>query len=161
VTTTVADRVVGCFKGIATGDAVGKQTETLSPDAVRRWYPGGVGCFEGDPPVFSRAIRAVHDELASLPERRASDVAVRCFPNRPLTIVPLALALATLLRSAEDAILLAANVGGDSDSVASIAGAILGAMYPTTVNQHWFEIVERVNDHNLEETGRELANLRH
>jgi ADP-ribosylglycohydrolase len=96
----------------------------------------------GDPLVFSRAIRAVHDELASLPELRAADVAERCFPNRPLTIVPLALALATLVRSAEEAILLAANVGGDSDSVASIAGGILGAMYPTTVNQDWFEIVE-------------------
>jgi ADP-ribosylglycohydrolase len=42
----------------------------------------------------------------------------------PRTIVPLALALATLLHSAEEAILLAANVGGDSDSVASIAGGI-------------------------------------
>jgi hypothetical protein len=93
-----------------------------------------VGC-RGDAPVFSCAIRAVHDELASLPELRAADVAVHCFPNRPLTIVTLALAFATLLRSAEDAILLAANVGGDSDSVASIAGGILGAIFPSTVNQ--------------------------
>jgi ADP-ribosylglycohydrolase len=321
---SIADRVVGCFTGIATGDAIGKQTETLSRDDVMRWYPAGIGRFEGEPgaiipryagnskrewrigettddtertlavaraiirnrdvshvsigeemlrcvkcvhpgikslwefhqagdpartaqahdgcgaavrvapvgvlyrsdsldrlvkgayeasisthggalgiaaaaataaavsaaidgvsssgvlaladraasqaetlwsngaaPTLSRAIRAVHEDLGSLPELRAADVAVRCFPDRPLTIVPLALAFATLLRSATDAILLAANVGGDSDSVASIAGGILGAMYPSTVNQEWVEIVERVNAHNLEGVARELANLRH
>jgi hypothetical protein len=30
VTHTVADRVAACLKGMATGDAIGKQTETLS-----------------------------------------------------------------------------------------------------------------------------------
>ena len=45
-----------------------------------------------------------------------------------MTIVPLALGLATTMQSAEEAILLAANIGGDSDSVASIAGGILGAI---------------------------------
>lgn len=34
-----------------------------------------------------------------------------------MTIVPLALGLATVMQSAEDAILLATNIGGDSDSV--------------------------------------------
>ena len=84
----------------------------------------------------------------------------RCFPDRPLTIVPLALALATLMQSAEDAILVATNVGGDSDSVASIAGGILGAMYPHTVNQRWYDIVERVNDHELESLADQLVPLR-
>lgn len=324
MTYSVADRVVGCFKGIATGDAIGKQTEMLSREDVLRWYPQGIGGFEGAPeaiipryagdskrewrvgettddtertiavahaiirnrevshvsvgremldcmkcvhpgvkslwefheagdptrtalghdgcgaasrvapvgvfyksdsleqlvngareasisthggslaiaaaaataaavsaaidgvsssevlefaeraavraesqwssgagPIFAKAIRAVHDDLASLLALRAVSVAARCFPNRPLTIVPLALGLATLMRSAEDAILLAANVGGDSDSVASIAGGILGAMYPNTVNQEWFDIVERVNDHNLGAVAHELAGLRH
>jgi len=114
----------------------------------------------GADPAFANAIRVIHDRLASLPVRRAAHVATHCFPNQPLTIVPLALGLATVMRSAEDAILLAANVGGDSDSVASIAGAILGAMYPNTVNQQWFEIVERVNDHNLAAVANELAGLR-
>jgi ADP-ribosylglycohydrolase len=31
------------------GDAVGKQTETLSPAAILRWYPDGVRGFEGRP----------------------------------------------------------------------------------------------------------------
>jgi hypothetical protein len=42
-------------------------------------------------------------------------------PDSPRTIVPLALALATVMQSAEDAIVVATNIGGDSDSVASIA----------------------------------------
>lgn len=58
-------------------------------------------------------------------------------------------------------ILLAANIGGDSDSVASIAGGILGAMYPNTVNPDWFEVVERVNGDNVAVVAEELAGLRH
>jgi ADP-ribosylglycohydrolase len=65
------------------------------------------------------------------------------------------------MRSATDAIVLAANVGGDSDSVASIAGGILGAIYPTTVNPDWFEVVEGVNGDNLSAVAQELAGLRH
>src|SRR5438874_123043 len=42
-------RILGCLKGIATGDAVGKQTETLSREDVLRWYPHGVRGFEGSP----------------------------------------------------------------------------------------------------------------
>src|SRR4051812_25440345 len=43
------ERVVGCFKGLATGDAIGKQTEMLSRDDVQRWYPGGISGFHGQP----------------------------------------------------------------------------------------------------------------
>jgi len=49
VTVTIADRIVGCLQGIATGDAIGKQTEMLSRQDVLRWYPNGVRGFEGDP----------------------------------------------------------------------------------------------------------------
>jgi ADP-ribosylglycohydrolase len=323
VTITIADRIVACLQGIATGDAVGKQTEGLSPDGVQRWYPNGVRGFEGmpgavipryaanskrqwrigettddtertlavarailadrevshvsvgremlgcvkcvhpgvkslwefhqaadaariavghdgcgaairvapvgilhssdsldelvnaareasisthagclaiaaaaataaavsaaidaapadqvlalaeqaaakaesrwqgaSPALFATAVRTVHDELGSLPVLRAETVAAHCFPNEPLTIVPLALALATLMQSAEDAILLAANVGGDSDSVASIVGGLLGAMYPTTVNQQWCEVVENVNGHDVAAVAHKLAALR-
>jgi ADP-ribosylglycohydrolase len=128
--------------------------ERAAAESERRW-PGSA------PPAFANAIRAVHDDLASRPTIRARDVASVWFPDRPLTIVPLALGLATTMNSAEDAILLAANIGGDSDSVASIAGGILGAMYPHTVNQQWYDIVERINGHNLSALGRELGALRH
>ena len=43
------DRVIACFKGLAIGDAVGKQTETLSRADVQKWYPGGLTGFHGQP----------------------------------------------------------------------------------------------------------------
>src|SRR5215469_7001486 len=43
------ERVLGCFKALSTGDAIGKQTETLSRAGVLRWYPGGITGFHGRP----------------------------------------------------------------------------------------------------------------
>ena len=127
--------------------------ERAAAIAERRW-PGGCR------PVIAQAIRAVHADLAAMPAARAADVARTWFPDRPLTIVPLALGLATVMQSAEEAILLAANVGGDSDSVASIAGGILGAMHPYTVNQQWYRVVEDVNGHDLVAIAEQLGRLR-
>jgi ADP-ribosylglycohydrolase len=309
------DRIVGCLNGLAVGDAIGKQTETLSRDDVRRWYPGGIRGFEGTPGsvipryvgnrkhawtigettddtectlAVARAVledgaprhetigrhllacrKCVHPGVASLWEfhqagdpsrttdqhdgcgaavrvapvgligdaqniqeivngaREASisthggqlaiaaaaataaavsaavdgadgDAILNCaqqaaglvspvlaaaittiaadlsthgpldvdriaaswFPDRPLTIVPLALALSTVLSSAREAILVAANVGGDSDSVASIAGAVLGARYPETVDDDWSAVVELINGHDLATLAGDLARLR-
>lgn len=109
---------------------------------------------------FTRAVGAVHEELASWPSLDPEAVAARCFPNGPSTIVPLALALATIAESAEAAILLAANVGGDSDSVASIAGGILGARHPDSVPESWYEVIETVNSHALVGVANSLAALR-
>jgi ADP-ribosylglycohydrolase len=121
--------------------------------AERRWFPDS-------PPRFAAAIRAAHDGIARPGPLRPEHVAACCFPDRPSTIVPLALALGITMTSADDAILLAANVGGDSDSVASMAGAILGARFPNTVNQGWCDVVERVNAHGLAALAGRLAALR-
>lgn len=43
------ERAVACFKALATGDAIGKQTEMLSHPDVRHWYPGGITGFHGPP----------------------------------------------------------------------------------------------------------------
>ena len=137
----------------APADGIFALAEAAAAQAERRW-PGAAA------PAMANAIRAVHEQLITLPVIRAADVARCCFPDRPLTIVPLAIGLATVMRSAEDAILLAANVGGDSDSVASVAGGILGARDPGTVNQPWCEVVERVNAHNLAALAGELARCR-
>jgi ADP-ribosylglycohydrolase len=110
--------------------------------------------------LFARAIEAVQDDLIRLPELDPDGVVRLCTPTDPLTIVPLAIALATLMESAESAILLAANLGGDSDSVASVAGSILGARFPASVNEDWYDIVEAINDHQLLRLGAELAALR-
>src|SRR5438477_5931790 len=111
--------------------------EYAAAESERRW-PGPAT------PAFASAIRAVHDYLERLPALRPAEIAASCFPNRPMTIVPLALGLATVMQSAEEAILLAANIGGDSDSVASIAGGILGAMYLMMVSQDWYSVVEAI-----------------
>jgi ADP-ribosylglycohydrolase len=128
--------------------------ESAAAEAERRW-PGNPSAS------FARAVRSTYDELQRLPELRPAEVAARCFPDHPMTIVSLALSLATVMDSAEQAILLAANVGGDSDSVASIAGAVLGSRYPDTVNQAWYDIVEAVNQHDLLTLIGELIELRH
>ena len=82
------------------------------------------------------------------------------FPDSPLTIVPLAVALAAVTDSAEAAVLLATNIGGDSDSVASIAGAIVGARCPETVNDEWYAVVETVNGHDLTSLAEALSERR-
>ena len=82
------------------------------------------------------------------------------FPDSPLTIVPLAVALAAVTDSAEAAVLLATNIGGDSDSVASIAGAIVGARCPETVNDEWYAVVEMVNGHDLTSLAEALSERR-
>jgi FMN phosphatase YigB (HAD superfamily) len=46
---TARDSIIGCLKGVATGDAIGKQTEGLSRADVLRWYPQGVRGFKGPP----------------------------------------------------------------------------------------------------------------
>ena len=58
-------------------------------EAEARWSKGAG-------PSLASAIRGVYDDLVSLPELSADAVATRCFPNGPLTIVPLALGLATV-----------------------------------------------------------------
>jgi ADP-ribosylglycohydrolase len=109
---------------------------------------------------FARAMRTIYDDLHERTHFQADDIAAQYFPKDPLTIVPLALALGTVLESAETAILLAANIGGDSDSVASIAAAILGARCPETVNEDWYASVERVNGHDLLTLGEALSRIR-
>jgi ADP-ribosylglycohydrolase len=64
------------------------------------------------------------------------------------------------MQSAEEGILWAANVGGDSDSVASIAGAVLGARCPGTVNDEWYAVVNKVNSHDLLSFAENLRALR-
>ena len=54
--------------------------------------------------------------------------------------------------------LLAAR--NSSDSVASIAGAILGARCPTTINPDWHAVVEAVNGHDVDRLAGALAALR-
>ena len=83
-----------------------------------------------------------------------------CFPDRPTVIVPLAIGLALVTKSASQTILLATNIGGDADSVASIGGALTAAMCPQSVDEGWYQAVENVNNHSLVELATKLAALR-
>ena len=46
---TQQSQILPSLKGLATGDAIGKQTENLSRDGIAHWYPRGVYGFEGRP----------------------------------------------------------------------------------------------------------------
>jgi ADP-ribosylglycohydrolase len=110
--------------------------------------------------VFAQAMSTIYADLRERSQLHPAEVAAKYFPNDPLTIVPLAIAIAAVMESADAAILLATNIGGDSDSVASIAGSILGARYPHTVNDEWYGIVEMVNGHGLIALGVDLSGIR-
>ena len=127
----------------ASGPEIQEFALAAASSAEARWP------IDSSKPSIAHAIRRVHKALMSLPTLRASEIASRCFPDHTSRIVPLGLALATLMESADEAIIVAANVGGDSDSVASIAGGILGARYPDSVKRSWYEIAERVNGLDL------------
>ena len=105
--------------------------------------------------------RAMHQDLSRQARLSADHLAEAYFPDRPETIVPLAINLALLTESAEETILLGANVGGDADSVASIGGAIAGALWPSTVSQAWVGVVQDVNDHPIRQIAESLVGLRH
>jgi ADP-ribosylglycohydrolase len=109
---------------------------------------------------FAEALDGLFHELHEWPALHPAGLAASYFPNSPLTIVPLALALATITDSARVAILLATNTGGDSDSVASIAGGIAAARYPDSVDPEWSAAVQAVNGHDLASVAEALTSLR-
>ena len=115
-----------------------------------------------DPPTTSLAetIAAIFRDLRQWRALHPAELAATYFPNNPWTIVPLALALATITDSAQVAILLATNTGGDSDSVASIAGGIAGARYPDSVHAEWSAAVRTVNGHDFVPVADALTALR-
>jgi ADP-ribosylglycohydrolase len=117
-------------------------------------------CPNGESPKMADAIRETYADLAGRKHLIIDELAEHYFPNKPRNIVPLALALALVTQSAQETILLAANIGGDSDSVASIGGAVAGAIRPETVNEEWFGVVRRTNSQDLIEAATLLAALR-
>lgn len=110
--------------------------------------------------TIATSIQEIYEDLSRLDKLVVDYMTEKYFPDKPVTIVPLAINLALITESAEETILLAANVGGDADSVASIGGGIAGALHPITVNQDWYNIVERVNENDLISVVEALARLR-
>lgn len=69
---------------------------------------------------MTQCIAQVYADLKGRMHLAVDDVAQNYFPNRPQTIVPLAISLALIAGPAEETAFFAANLGGDSDSVAAI-----------------------------------------
>ncbi len=81
-------------------------------------------------------------------------------PPQRTAVVPLAISLALVTGSAEETTVLAANAGGDADTVAAIGAGIAGAMAPGSINEGWDRVVREVNGHDLPILARCLAALR-
>jgi ADP-ribosylglycohydrolase len=128
---------------LAVALAASREAESLRPRA------GGASMTD--------AIEKTYDGLTRCSLLTAHAVAERYFPDKAEVIVPLAIGLALTTESSEQTALLAANVGGDSDSVASIGGAIAGALRPQSVNQGWFDVVNSVEDCGLLAVAGRLA----
>ena len=109
--------------------------------------------------IFAKAFDNALVVVGRTVEPNVGAIAAACFPDHTFAIVSLALALA-VTGSARRAILAATNVGGDSDSVASIAGGIAGAIDPTSVPSDWSAIVEEVNGLDLRSFAAAIAVLR-
>jgi hypothetical protein len=110
--------------------------------------------------TMARCIEEAYRDLAARPCLDPTQIAETHFPDRPETKVPLAISLALITKSAERTTLLAANIGGDADSVASIGGAIAAALCPDTVNEDWFAVVQAVNQDDIVAMARALAQRR-
>jgi ADP-ribosylglycohydrolase len=111
--------------------------------------------------TIARSLEAIYSDLSGRKHLGIDEVAQRYFPDRPETIVPLAISLALITESAKETALFAANIGGDSDSVASIGGAIAGALRPESVDVRWFEVVGAINNDDIVGTAMSLARMRH
>jgi ADP-ribosylglycohydrolase len=150
----------------ATATAISAAIDGAAPDEIVELAVAAAGLAEWQRtgvPIrgrFAAAIVTKYGELSQDLPLTPAVVAEHNFPEGPLHIAPLAIALGALMESAEEATLLAANVGGDSDSVASIAGAILGARFPDTVNDDWCAVVESVNGHDFSPLAERLSRLR-
>jgi ADP-ribosylglycohydrolase len=110
--------------------------------------------------TISVSLERIYSDLRARKQLVADDIARQYYPDKTENIVPLAISLALITESAEETALLAANIGGDSDSVASIGGAIAGALCPESVNERWFEVVSSVNGDAILEIAASLSAMR-
>ncbi|WP_342553532.1 ADP-ribosylglycohydrolase family protein [Paenibacillus sp. FSL R7-0652] len=105
-------------------------------------------------------ILRVYEDLSSLETLSLEYIKEKYMPWKTPNIVALAITFAVLTQSAEKTTLLAANLGGDTDSVASMGAAIAGALSPQTVNERWYQAVVQVNGNELLQLAPKIAQLR-
>ena len=157
--TCAAAAVAGAISAALEGKPVA-EVLNLAMQAARKAEAFTAASRDKAKPTIAVSIREMYEDLSTHDTLLVGDLAEKYFPNRPETKVPLAINLALLTESAEQTILLAANVGGDSDSVASIGGAIAGALRPDSVNEAWFDVVQTGSGDDLVDIAEALAKLR-
>lgn len=149
----VEDRALGALAGLAIGDALGMPTQMLPRDEVQRLFPV---------PSWFAAGPAQNRISAGWRAAKVTDDAEQALILATEQAVPAAFALVS--RSPDDpwrAVLAAARLGGNSDTIAAIAGAIGGARtgaraFPPGA----LEVVEEVNDLGLRAVAHQLLALR-
>jgi ADP-ribosylglycohydrolase len=149
----------------AVAGAVSAAVEGWSPDAVLATAIAAARAAERLRPAsggntVAASLGRLYSDLESRERIDVDYLSDRYFPDNPINIVPLAIALGLVTRSAETSILLAADLGGDSDTVASIGGAIAGALHPETISDLWFDVIRDVNGDDIEGTALALAGMR-
>ncbi|MBK8021056.1 MAG: ADP-ribosylglycohydrolase family protein [Chloroflexi bacterium] len=122
------------------------------------------GDWSWSPPIEKRIDHAV-EWARTLPEpqvlaRLYELIGVDMFAEQ---LLPCALAILVLYDGDPDRVMLAcANLGGDADTLASMAGALSGGWRGLgAVNSGWLSQVEAVNAFDLTGTAGQLLELRH
>jgi ADP-ribosylglycohydrolase len=105
-------------------------------------------------------ISSVYTDISNQGTISLEYIKDKYMPWKTPNIVALAISFAAISQSAETTTLLAANLGGDTDSVASMGSAIAGAMSPHTVNESWYNAVIEVNGNELVELAEVIAKFR-
>lgn len=105
-------------------------------------------------------ISSVHNDLSNQKTISLEYIKDKYMPWKTPNIVALAISFAVISQSAETTTLLAANLGGDTDSVASMGSAIAGAISPHTINESWYKAVEEVNGNELVQLAEAIAKFR-
>lgn len=118
-------------------------------------YRNPTGDFKYDDVLIN-----MYDDISQQNEIDINYLNEKYFPKTTINIVPLAIVLALTTKSAEKSTLLATNLGGDSDSVASMSSAIAGAISPDTINNEWYENVQTVNEIDLINLAEKLYSFR-
>jgi len=154
-----AAAVAGAFSGAIEGKPAAEVLQ-LAIQAARKAEAFTSASKGKATPSIATLIQEMHADLSRHDALLVHDLAEKYFPGNNETKVPLAINLALRTESAERTILLAANLGGDADSVASMGAAIAGALRPDTVNDAWFKVVQAVNSGGLIEVAQALAQLR-
>ena len=150
----VAGAVAAAIEGYDTSRVLKAAVESARLAENIRPAPSTLHSRVGD------SIQSISDWLASRQILSAEEIAANYFLNEAANIVPLAVGLALVTESAERTSLLAVNVGGDADSVASIRSAITAALRPASTNESWFRVVCSINPVECDaliELGSELA----